>query len=141
MMLASCPEARNPGPRGGRTGSDQQGEGSESGTDSRRHVVELPADLLFDRFGTVRLRKADGLDGIGSGTQCMRTHVADGDRLTRGAGRSRRGRRPHLTRPHATCEPLANALGRVQLSPGVCARPGNQRPRSIITWSVGLEQM
>jgi hypothetical protein len=31
-------------------------------------VVELPADLVFDGFWPVRVRKADGFNGISGGT-------------------------------------------------------------------------
>jgi hypothetical protein len=89
-------------------------------------MVELTADLLFNSYEVVRLGEAGRPDGMGSGSQCMRLHVAD----------CRHGRRPHVARPHATFEPLGNALGRAQLSPGVCARAGNKCPRTIIVSSI-----
>ena len=39
-------------------------EGSQGGANLCRHVAELPADLVFDSFWPVRVRKADGFDGI-----------------------------------------------------------------------------
>jgi hypothetical protein len=76
-------------------------------------VVELPADLVFDGSWPVRVRKADGSDGITGGTECMCAHMADSDRLTGGSGRGRCSRSPHLTCTDATGKPPANLLGSV----------------------------
>ena len=80
-MVPSCPESEKPRPKRAGPVLTDSGEGSESGTDSRRHVVELPADLVFDAFGTVRLRKPDGPHRIG------RTEVDDVWNDRPGAGR------------------------------------------------------
>ena len=103
-------------------------------------MVELPADLVFDGFRPVRLRKGDGSDGIPGGTECMGAHMADRDGLTGGSGRGRCGRSPHLTCPDAPGKPPANLRGRVELSPGERAGPGDERPRAVIIWSLGLKQ-
>ena len=104
-------------------------------------MVKLPANLVLGSFGTVQVDEAGCFDGVGSGAKCVRSHVADGGGLTGGPGRSHRGRSVHLAHPNATCEPLADPLGRVQGPPHVGAGPGDQRPRSVIIGSFGLEQI
>jgi hypothetical protein len=100
-------------------------QSSQSGANLCRHVVELPADLVFDGFWSVGLRKASRRRGICGGTQGVRTHVADGDGLTGGLGSSRRGGTLYITRADATSKPTANLLGSVELAAGERAGSGN----------------
>jgi hypothetical protein len=76
-------------------------------------VVELPADLVFDGFWPVRMRKAGGFDGISGGTQCVCAHMADGDGLTGGSGSGFCGRSLDIARTDATGKPTTNLLGSV----------------------------
>lgn len=101
---------------------------------------ELPTDFVVGRLWTVRIRESDGFDGISGGAQCMRSHMADGHRLTGGSGSGQCGRRFDLTRRYATFESAADFLGSVQLSPGERAGTGDGRAGPFITWSFGLKQ-
>jgi hypothetical protein len=103
-------------------------------------VVELPADLVLDGFRPIRVRKADGSDGVSGGTECVRAHVADGYGLTGGSGSSCSGGSDDITRADATGEPTTDLLRRVQLTPGEGAGPRDQRPRAIIIRSLVLKQ-
>ena len=76
-------------------------------------MVELPADLVFDGFWPVRVRKADGFDGISGCSKCVRAHVANSDGLTGGSGCGRCSGSLYLTSTDATSKPTANLLGSV----------------------------
>src|SRR3954447_14464062 len=103
-------------------------------------MVELPADLGCDGFWPVRVRKADGADGIPGGTEGMGAHVADRDALAGGAGGGRCRRSLHLTGTDATGKPPTNLLGSMELSAGERAGPGDERPRAVISWRLSLKQ-
>jgi hypothetical protein len=65
---AELASSEEPGPkRAWRVFTDRR-EFSQRGANLRRHVVELPADLVFDGFWLVPVRKAGGFDGISGGT-------------------------------------------------------------------------
>jgi hypothetical protein len=102
-------------------------------------VVELPANLVVDGFRPIRLGKASGSHGIPGGTECVRAHVADRGRLTRGPGGGRRGGIPHFSRTDAPGKPTAYRLGGVQLSPRERAGAGDESPRAVIIWRNRLE--
>ena len=66
--------------------------------------------------------------------------MADGDGLAGGSGSRHCGGSLSIIDAHATCKPTTNLLGRVQLSPGERAGPGNKSPRTVIIWSLSLKQ-
>ena len=115
-------------------------KGSQGGANLWRHVLELPAALVFDGFWPVRVRKTGGLGGISGGAQCVRAHMADADGLTGGSGSGRCGGRLHIARTDATDKPTADLLRSVQLSPGERPGSGDKSPRAPIIWSLSLEQ-
>ena len=114
-------------------------EGSQGGADLCRHVVELPADLVVDRFWALGVRKAHGFGGISGGTECMRTHVADGDGLTSGSGSGRCGGSLDVARTDATGKPSADLLGSLPLSPRERSGPVDETSRAVIIRRLGLE--
>jgi hypothetical protein len=73
-------------------------------------VVKLPADLVVDGFWSLRVRKADGFDGIGGSTECVGAHMANGDGLASGTGSGFCGRGLYLIRTDATGKPAVNPL-------------------------------
>jgi hypothetical protein len=102
-------------------------------------MVELPANLFFNRLWPVRIRGPRGFGGICGGTECMRTHVADGCGLTGGSGSGCRCRTPYLARTDATDKAAANPLGSGQFSPGVRPSPGDERSGTVIMRRLSLE--
>jgi hypothetical protein len=76
-------------------------------------VLELPADLVFDGFSPVGVRKASRLHGICGGTEGVRAHVADGDGLTGGSGSGRCGGTRYITRTDGTGKLEVNLVGSV----------------------------
>jgi hypothetical protein len=60
--------SEEPGPKRARRVFTDRREGSQGGANVCRHVVELPADLVFYGFWPVRVSKAGGFDGISGGT-------------------------------------------------------------------------
>ena len=105
-----------------------------------RHVLELPADLVFDGLWPVRIRKAGGVGGISGRTLRVRAHVADGDGLAGGSSSGHCGGSLHITSADATDKPTANLLRSFQFSPGERASPGDEGSRAAIIWSLSLEQ-
>jgi hypothetical protein len=103
-------------------------------------VVQLPADLVVDRSWALGMRKAGGSGGIRGRTECMRTHVADGDGLTGGPGSGRCGRRVDIARTDATGKAPADPFCSLQLAPRERSRPGDERPRAVIMRRLGLEE-
>ncbi len=85
-------------------------KGSQSGANLCRHVLVLPANLVFDGLWPVRVREADGLGRIGGGTKCMGAHMAHGYGLTGGSGRGRCGGSLYITSTDATDKPTADLL-------------------------------
>jgi hypothetical protein len=82
-------------------------------------VVDLPTDLVFDGSWPARVANADGLTGgpgRGSGSGALR-----------------------LARADATGEPPADLFGSAQLPPGERAGPGDEGPRAVISWGLGLK--
>jgi hypothetical protein len=66
--------------------------------------------------------------------------VADADCLARSSGSGRCGGGLNISHTDATGKPTTDLLGSIQFSPGECTRPGDQRPRAIIIWSLSLKQ-
>jgi hypothetical protein len=110
---AELARGEEPGPERARRVFTDGRESSQGGTNLCRHVVELPADLVFDGFWPSRVRKAGGFDGISGGPECVRAHMAHGDGLTGGPGGGRRGGSLYITGTDATGKPTANLLGSV----------------------------
>jgi hypothetical protein len=103
-------------------------------------VSELPADLVLGGFWTVGSRQADGFDGIRGGTQCVRTHMADGYGLTGGSGDGSGCRSLYVTGSAATDESTADLLSSVQLSLSERPGSGNRSARAVISWRFSLIQ-
>ena len=103
-------------------------------------MSELPADLFLGGFWPVRSRQAGGFDGIRGGTQCVRTHVADGYGLTGGSGGGSGCGSLYVTGSAATDESTADLLGSVQLCSGERPGPGNRSARAVISWCFSLKQ-
>lgn len=114
-------------------------ERPQGGANLCRHVVELPADLIFGGVRPAGLRKAGGPGGIGGSTQCVRSHMAYGDGLASGSGSGRRGRSLDIARTDAPGKPAANLFGGVQLSRGERPCPGDESPGPAIMWRLSLE--
>ena len=53
-------------------------KGSQSGSDFRRHLRELPPDLVGGCFRLIRRRQAHRLHVIRSRAECVGAHVGDG---------------------------------------------------------------
>jgi len=70
-------------------------------------------DLVFDGFRPVWDCCSGGFGGIGSGTERVRTHVADGDSLAGCSGDGYRGASLYFARTDTTRKPAANLLGSV----------------------------
>jgi hypothetical protein len=102
-------------------------------------VGELPADFVVHHSWPPGSRQPGRLGGVGGGTQCVRSHVADPDGLTGGSGSSRGCRRQGLTSTDATDEAAADLLCRVQLASGEGAGPVDERARAMITWNLSFE--
>jgi hypothetical protein len=103
-------------------------------------VIDLPADLLFDGLRPPRVSKTGGFGGIGGGAESMRAHVADSDGLPGGSGSCRCGGSHTLSRTDATVEATPNLLGSIQLSPCERAGSGDESTRTIVVWSLSLEE-
>jgi hypothetical protein len=103
-------------------------------------VLELPTDLLLGDLRPVGSGQAGSLNGIGGGAERVRAHVAHGYCLTRGSGGRQGGRRSPLGNGDAPDEPATDLRGGVQLSPGVSPSSGDGSTRTIVGWSLGLEQ-
>jgi hypothetical protein len=78
-------------------------------------VLELPTDLLLGDLRPVGSGQAGSLNGIG-------------------------GRRSPLGNGDASDEPATDLRSGVQLSPGVSPSSGDGSTRTIVGWSLGLEQ-
>jgi hypothetical protein len=137
---AELAAGQKPWPKWARRVLTDRWKGSQCGADLCGHVVELPADLVFDGFWPVRVPEGGGLGGVSGGTQCVRAHVADADGLPGGSGSGRRCGRLDLASTDAADKPAANLFGRAQLSAGERAGPGDESPRAAIAWSLSLEQ-
>ncbi len=135
--LARCEKS---GPERARSVLADGWKGSEGGPDLCRHVGELPADLVVDRFWPIGGRQAGGLRGIPGGAQRVRAHVADADRLAGGSSSGDRCRSLHFVRAHASYEATSYLLGRAELSPGERAGPGDECPRAPVIWHLRLEE-
>jgi hypothetical protein len=103
-------------------------------------VVELPADLVFDRFLPVGISESGGFDGVGRGPERVRAHVGDGDCLTGGSGSGRCSSSLQVTRRDTAGEPTANLVRSADFSSGERAGPVDESPWAVIIWSLILEQ-
>ncbi len=103
------------------------------------HVIELPANLVFERIRPFRVRQRGGFRGIGGCPESMRTHVSDGSRLRGGP----RGRHPdgRLRLPGGTPgdEALADLLGGAEFTAGKRSRTSDCISGPVILRSLGLE--
>jgi hypothetical protein len=102
-------------------------------------MVKLPANLVFDDFWPVWVRKAGGFDGTSGGTKCVRTHMTDGDSLARSSGNCRCCGTLYLARTDATGKPAANLLDSIELSASERTSPRNESSRSVIIWSLSFK--
>jgi hypothetical protein len=103
-------------------------------------VVQLPTDLVVHDFWPVWSRQAGGSYCIRGGTECVRAHVAGRYRLAGGSGGRGSCGSCHLVCRHTTDEAPTNLVGRHQLSSGKSSRAGDERARTIVSWSFSLEQ-
>lgn len=134
--LARCEEA---GPKRPRRVLADWRQSSQRTPHLYGHVGELPADLVVDDLRPVGGRQTGRFDGIRGGAKCVRAHVTDGDGLTGGSG-SGGGGPLHLVRRHPTGEAASNLLCRGQLSSGERPSASDGSARTIVSWSVRLEQ-
>jgi hypothetical protein len=116
-------------------------EGLKCSANLSRHVVELPADLVLDRFWPVRISEAGGFDCVSGGTQRVRAHVADGDGLTGGLRSGHGSRRPHVVRTDAPGKATADLLRGAELSPGERMSSGDESARAVIVWGLSLKEV
>ena len=115
-------------------------EGSQRGANVCRHVLKLPADLVFDGLWAVRVHQAGGSCGMSCGTQCVRSHMADADGLAGGSRSGHCGGSLHLTGTDATGKSTANLLRSMQVPSGEGSGPGDECPRAVIPRSLRLKQ-
>lgn len=134
--LARCEESR---PERSRPVLTDRRKGPQRSANLGRHVLELPAHLVLACLGAIRISKSGGSDRIGGGPQRVCAHVADGDGLTGGPRRSRRGRGLHVVRRDATGKATADLLPGAELTAGEGARSGDESPRAIVVGSLSLE--
>jgi hypothetical protein len=76
------------------------------------------------------------LDGVRSGAQGVRAHVADSDGLPGGSCGGHRGRRRRLARIYAADEAATNLIGSSQVSASECPGSFDQSARAVVIWGV-----
>jgi hypothetical protein len=136
MIVPSGPDARSPDPRG---------PDEFSPTGGRVLRADWTSAVMWasrHRISSSRTGRSEagGSDGIRGGTERVGAHVAGryglaGGSRSRGSYRSR-----HLGGRHTTDEATTNLLRSVQLSSGKRPRAGDERARTIVSWSFSLEQ-
>ena len=127
-------------PKGTRPVFADRRQCSQGGANLYRHMGELPTDLVFYGFRSVRDRQADGSYRIRSCAKCVSPHVADRYGLAGGSGSGQGSGICNITSSDATDESTTDFLRGVQLSPGERTSAGDGSARPFITRSVGLKQ-
>ena len=140
MIVPSRPDASSPGPE--RPGSvlTDGWELPECSPAQRRHMAELPLDLLGDSLWTVGGGEPSRLGGVRGSTQRMRAHVGNGCGLPGCLGGSGRRRSGNLTRGGASEEATPDLVRDIELATGKSPRPGDGIAGTAITWSFRFEQ-
>jgi hypothetical protein len=97
----------------------------ESSSGRRRHMAELPLDLVHDSLRAVGGSERSRLSGVGGSPQGVRAHVSYGCRLPSSFGSSHRRRGDHRARSGASDEATPDLFRDVELASGKRSRTGD----------------
>ncbi len=89
---------------------------------------------------SVWVREAGRLCGVCRGAESVRTHMGHSDGLTGRSGSCRSSRGGHVLATNAADEPTPDLVGGTLLAAREGARTGDECPRTVIIWSLVLEQ-